>query len=157
MTHLDPKALNTLLDQFSELIDGGQCLGPLDMRRLREAVAAERAALPQAEPVAWQWQQCKSAQPGVWPDHWNNIELRPGEDRVQYWRDLSTKLPDGVRVRPLFASPAVSREDVIEQLQEAVDLLAERRYGSPARSPGHNARLVVERVIRALSQPHSEK
>jgi hypothetical protein len=31
-------------------------------------------------------------------------------------------------------------------IQEACDLLAERKYGSEARSPGHNARLVLERA-----------
>lgn len=29
-------------------------------------------------------------------------------------------------------------------MQEACDLLAERKHGSPARSPGHNARLCLE-------------
>lgn len=41
--------------------------------------------------------------------------------------------------------------DEIERLrtamQKACDLLAERKYGSPARSPGHNARLVLERAL----------
>jgi hypothetical protein len=36
---------------------------------------------------------------------------------------------------------------------EACDLLAERKYGNPARSPGHNARLVLE---RALSHPATD-
>lgn len=30
---------------------------------------------------------------------------------------------------------------------EACDLLAERTHGSPARSPGHNARLVLEAAL----------
>jgi hypothetical protein len=33
-------------------------------------------------------------------------------------------------------------------VQEACDLLAERKYGNPARSPGHNARLVLERGLK---------
>lgn len=33
-------------------------------------------------------------------------------------------------------------------MQEAADLLAERRYGNSARSPGHNARLVLEAALR---------
>ena len=32
-------------------------------------------------------------------------------------------------------------------IQEACDLLAERTQGSPARSPGHNARLLLERAL----------
>jgi len=38
-----------------------------------------------------------------------------------------------------------------EAMQEACDLLAERKHGSQARSSGHNARLVLE---RALANPH---
>jgi hypothetical protein len=33
-------------------------------------------------------------------------------------------------------------------LKEASDLLAERVHGSPARSPGHNARVVMEYVLK---------
>jgi len=50
--------------------------------------------------------------------------------------------------------PAVEyiRADIVEAenarlraaMQEACDLLAERKHGSPARSPGHNARLRLE-------------
>jgi hypothetical protein len=34
-------------------------------------------------------------------------------------------------------------------MTEAVDLLLERTYGSPARSPGHNARLVLQAALKA--------
>lgn len=34
-----------------------------------------------------------------------------------------------------------------EAIKEASDLLAERIYGSPARSPGHNARVVMEYAL----------
>ena len=34
-----------------------------------------------------------------------------------------------------------------ERLQHASDLLAERAFGSPARSPGHNARLVIDAML----------
>ncbi|UGY15255.1 hypothetical protein HAP48_0043140 [Bradyrhizobium septentrionale] len=34
-----------------------------------------------------------------------------------------------------------------DSIVEACDLLAERKYGSPARSPGHNARLLLERAL----------
>lgn len=37
-----------------------------------------------------------------------------------------------------------------EHLEYARDLLMERRYGSPARSPGHNARLVIEAALSLL-------
>lgn len=35
-----------------------------------------------------------------------------------------------------------------EAMQEACDLLAERKYGSPARSPGHNARVALEWALK---------
>ena len=41
------------------------------------------------------------------------------------------------------------RDRMREAAIEACDLLAERIYGSPARSPGHNARVILE---SALSQ-----
>lgn len=74
-----------------------------------------------AEPVAWQWQQCVSRQPGVWPTGngwWNTIVELPGQDKVKYWKDLAAKLPDEVRVRPLFASPTSPTE--VKALREAL-------------------------------------
>lgn len=37
--------------------------------------------------------------------------------------------------------------ELLEALEEARDLLLEVKQGSPARSAGHNARLVIERAI----------
>ena len=34
-------------------------------------------------------------------------------------------------------------------MKEACDLLAERKYGCSARSPGHNARLVLESTLKS--------
>ena len=39
------------------------------------------------------------------------------------------------------------------ELQEVSDLLAERKHGSPARSPAHNARLIVDRLLKAHPAP----
>lgn len=36
---------------------------------------------------------------------------------------------------------------------EACDLLAEKRHGNPARSPGHNARLCLESALAAAPEP----
>lgn len=38
-------------------------------------------------------------------------------------------------------------------VREACALLSERTYGSPARSPGHNARLVLERGLKMAPEP----
>lgn len=50
------------------------------------------------------------------------------------------------------APPAPASQERVKALEEAareaIDLLAERKYGSHARSPGHNARLVLERALK---------
>lgn len=70
--------------------------------------------------------------------------------------DLSSAKPalgDSSRDAPETAvTPGVR-----EALEEARDLLMERRYGNPARSPGHNARLCVEEALAALTAPVGEK
>lgn len=45
------------------------------------------------------------------------------------------------------------REAMRGAMIEACDLLAERRCGNPARSPGHNARLCLESFLAALTPP----
>lgn len=45
---------------------------------------------------------------------------------------------------------------VVKALAYACDLLTERKYGSAARSPGHNARLAVERALAALRSSPAE-
>lgn len=47
---------------------------------------------------------------------------------------------------------AIARADA----QNVIDLLSERIFGSPARSPAHNARLVVERWLAAHAAEQSE-
>ena len=42
-------------------------------------------------------------------------------------------------------------------LREACDLLAERTYGSPARSPGHNARLTLEAALSSQGRREGEQ
>lgn len=41
------------------------------------------------------------------------------------------------------------RDRLTAAIKEACDLLAERKYGSNARSPGHNARLLLERALES--------
>lgn len=53
-----------------------------------------------------------------------------------------------------LASPSPTTEQKLrEAIQEACDLLTERKHGSPARSPAHNARLLLE---AALSMPAAQ-
>lgn len=46
-------------------------------------------------------------------------------------------------------SPVVPAEGLVAAMREAIDLLTERKQGSSARSPGHNARLVLESALRS--------
>lgn len=61
--------------------------------------------------------------------------------------DITDLKIDVAYTRP---SPSPASDGAIrEAIKEACDLLAERKYGNPARSPGHNARLVLERALSA--------
>lgn len=58
------------------------------------------------------------------------------------YRDALPSVPADA-VKPAVAGEGGLREAV----QQACDLLAERTHGSPARSPGHNARLCLEAAL----------
>lgn len=47
-------------------------------------------------------------------------------------------------------APGVVMDDA---LQVALDLLQEKIYGNPARSPGHNAQHYIKHALASLSQP----
>lgn len=49
---------------------------------------------------------------------------------------------------PIQHEAAAHIESLHIAIKEACDLLAERSYGNPARSPGHNARIRLEAVMR---------
>lgn len=55
----------------------------------------------------------------------------------------------------VIACRAVLRRHEAAML-EACDLLAERKYGNAARSPGHNARLVLEGALHVQQSPPGE-
>ncbi|MCC8945759.1 hypothetical protein H8A97_11780 [Bradyrhizobium sp. Arg62] len=57
----------------------------------------------------------------------------------------------GQRLSAPNGAPAaqVDFDPLRKAANEACDLLAERTYGSPARSPGHNTRLLLERALKA--------
>lgn len=63
--------------------------------------------------------------------------------------------PVTIQINPLYTAPPVtaSAEEIARLLEEARDMLMERIYGNPARSPGHNARLKIERALALLSRP----
>jgi len=50
-------------------------------------------------------------------------------------------------------SPAPGVVEATDALQVALDLLQEKIYGNPARSPGHNAQHYIKRALASLSQP----
>jgi len=51
----------------------------------------------------------------------------------------------------LLTVATIENERLRAALTEAVDLLLERTYGSPARSAGHNARLVLQAALKGAS------
>ena len=66
-----------------------------------------------------------------------------------------------IAASPLYTSPpatsaGVGAEEIAPLLEEARDMLMERIYGNPARSPGHNARLQIEKAIALLSRGSGE-
>ena len=59
----------------------------------------------------------------------------------------------------LAAEPAIGKPDDVLRtaIREACDLLAERTYGSPARSPGHNARLRLEAALTGTPETAADR
>ena len=43
--------------------------------------------------------------------------------------------------------------DVVRALEEALELLQEKRHGNPARSPGHNAQNAIKRALAGIATP----
>ncbi len=62
-------------------------------------------------------------------------------------REIEINSPRAFRIAEKIVSAVNSHDALVKALEEACDLLAERKYGSPARSPGHNARLVLDAAI----------
>ena len=92
------------------------------------------------------------------PTHWTQlpvVTLIPESDESPSCADSGdliappAKIPGSSDNHP--PAPAVGAEDVARLLEEARDMLMERIYGNPARSPGHNARLKIEKAISLLS------
>jgi ribA/ribD-fused uncharacterized protein len=69
--------------------------------------------------------------------------LRNNRSTEVYWSRFSI---------PLYTHPySTEATNLRAAIKEACDLLAERIYGNPARSPGHNARLILERALAACN------
>jgi hypothetical protein len=92
------------------------------------------------------------------------LEPSPGadEDYGRQWcqHNVWDESTEYVRA-DLHEATAEERDRLREAIIEACDLLMERKQGSPARSPSHNARLRLEEAIgnwngRPLSPPTAE-
>lgn len=104
--------------------------------------------LTQAEPVAWQYRRSPDSQ---WLPVCAGSALALVGDGDEY-RPLYPAPQPQPQAEPVGEWVMVPRERV----QHACDLLAERVYGNKARSPGHNARLVLEAMLAAAPQPQGE-
>ena len=74
------------------------------------------------------------------------MDIKPGSGgRLRYDKERRTI----VAVAALDTATGLQAENVRLRaaMQEACDLLAERVYGSSARSPGHNARVLLESAL----------
>ena len=69
---------------------------------------------------------------------------------MSMWDD--SEHPDTQKVRDLKAEI----ERLRATMQEACELLTERKHGSPARSPAHNARLRLEAALEDTAYPLGE-
>lgn len=76
--------------------------------------------------------------------------------RIRFWTNdrarAEREIAAGRHLRAFSLAELVSLaaragDDLRVAMREACDLLAERKHGSPARSPGHNARLVLESAL----------
>jgi len=65
--------------------------------------------------------------------------------------DLERALDDAQNAWKRVLEAEAERDRLRGAMTEAVDLLLERTYGSPARSPGHNARLVLQAALKGAS------
>jgi Lar family restriction alleviation protein len=99
-------------------------------RRSAKAALAAIAAQPPAAPV-----ETDQLHDSRNPNHGRTGGLRDQEPRC------SAANGDALSIAE------TDREVMRQAIVEACDLLAERKYGNPARSPGHNARLVLERAL----------
>lgn len=98
-------------------------------------------------------------------DAWVLVPRDPTPEMVQAAWD---EAPEGAAIptyRAMLAAapqpasvalqPAASDvpHDVVRALEEALELLQEKRHGNPARSPGHNAQHAIKRALDALATP----
>ena len=110
---------------------------------------APAASQPEAEPVAWRFvlEQYRDdlCEGFCKEDHWSDA----GHSHPDMQRDCGGCRAAAALLAHLTPAPVVPADGLVEAMREAIDLLKERKHGSPARSPGHNARLVLEDALRA--------
>lgn len=153
---------------------------PFPEAQRAEILAMDRRASPPAPAVAvklLEWKQLEDGRysSGVRPgyftaEHYTLIVQMTGEYRIdvgrftflrRFFTDLdaakaAAQADYEQRIRSALVEPAPAvavPEGWRELVQEAIDLLAERKYGNPARSPGHNARLMLQDAIAAAPEP----
>lgn len=117
------------------------------MRQIADLIS--RPSPPAQEAAAWQVRAQFST--GLWTDWMDAAGAGVSESDFEAAKK-GKLLINGrtVETRPLYALPQDQSSLIkvlTKQMQLACDLLAERTYGSPARSPGHNARLALEGAL----------
>jgi hypothetical protein len=172
---LTPHEANTIRGNLNELIAAQPPAAP-DLREQRRAERRERTGLDVEEALTLDDVQRSSAvtrepYPEPTPAMLDNDPLFDAIwDAIKRW-DISRHndgmysgltgndvrhIYDAIKRIPTEPQTSIEPDEILRlraAMDYACDLLAERTYGSPARSPGHNARLHLETAL-AHSRPH---
>lgn len=144
------------LNSISPPPDRGRADLPRDQGACVQVEGLRRAVdLAKDRQLAWQkaWGDDRAATdlhnalPGLW------AAIDATLDRlVQVEAERAAWKAEHYRMLELAQSRAAERDAARKALEEARDLLLERLRGSPARSPSHNARLVIDQALSDLKE-----
>jgi len=122
---------------------------PEALRRVAEA--ADNGPGPLSKLADREWQDLLDKDDRTSPEEYPEMALI---DRAEFGGVMSEAYLLARDAAANRISELEARVGVLEgAMRMAADLLAERAHGNPARSPGHNARLVLEAALT----PHQEK
>lgn len=151
--------------EFMDPPDGGDVSLSKQVQRMRGALVMARgardhlredlyAALPRPADGGDREKVARTARVG--PDAANPNNRRLFVDGQQWakvygWDKASVEARSAALIEALTSPTERDVAGLRELLEEARDLLMERRHGNNARSPGHNARLVIEHALTTLA------
>jgi hypothetical protein len=136
-------------------LDEGYCVIPSGLIRQAAALLSAASAPSQAgesERDTIAMAVSKVLDEKIWPVcHMEDDRGLEEEEYVDFVIEVLAK------VRALSVTGEARAGGVRALIVQACDLLAERKYGNPARSPAHNARLVLEAALSTLPAPEPQR